>query len=128
MIQLTNVKEKKKISTKEWKKKVDSCLHFLEAGSLQLRKPGGRSLKYFCVYVCQHLQLSLLPPLQHMRLGSSREPLHSCKQCWPTAQPAPHSLCHCLVTGPARAERLSVTTFHLLYYNAVQKDVPGTCL
>lgn len=118
-------KKKKQHQRVEEESRFLSALWFLEAGSLQLRKPGARSLvKYLCTYVSSCS--SILPPLQHTRLGSVSESLASCKQWLANSSASPHSLCHCLLTGPARAERLRVTTFHLLYYNTVQEDVPQT--
>lgn len=131
MIEHTSVKEKKKqTSTKEWKKKVDSCLHS-DSWRLDLYSRGsqvGDPWWSTCVCTCVSSCSSPFHPCstQGRALSVSHSPpANSGRQ---TTQPVPHSLCHCLLTGPARAEPLSVTTFHLLYYNAVQEDVPDTCL
>lgn len=120
---------RKKISTKEWKKKLNSCLHS-DSWRLDLCSWGSQAQDpWWSSCVCMYAS-TCSPPFCHLcstwgwalSVGHST-PAHS---GWQTAQPAPHSLCHCLLRVPATAERLSVSTFHLLYYNADQKGVPET--
>lgn len=79
-----------------------------------------------CVCMPAPAPLPSATPLQQMSRAhpvSYSTPVNS---GWQTAQPAPPltALFHCFPKVLARAK--SVTTFHLLYYNVVQKEVPET--